>query len=386
MAAQVVLVAGLTRHDVADELWRASPESVLVRHDLSGLADGVVRRWVDGRLTVLELAHGCVSCTLRLDLVPLLERLDGRVIVHLDPVLEPEAVCFALSETEIDVEAVITVIDSATWLSDATGGDTLDDRGMRAAEGDERTIAQLVVGQAEFADALVLTGDDPVLNAVLDRLVPLAPRQRLDELDVTALLAAIPGNARRGGFDDGFGSLLYGRPPLEPAHGVSVVRFTERRPFHPMRLHNALDVLLDGVVRTRGRVWVASQPDQALWLESAGGGLRVGQPGALARGGGRLVRGRRGTPRGRRSPMGRLLRRPLAGTRRDHHVGRTRRDRRDSAVRTGDRRGAGADQRARLRRPVRRLARGDGNLMGHNSFRRHTGDPPPHGPSTARPS
>jgi G3E family GTPase len=279
MAAQVVLVAGLTRHDVADELWRASPESVLVRHDLSGLADGVVRRWVDGRLTVLELAHGCVSCTLRLDLLPLLERLDGRVIVHLDPVLEPEAVCFALSETEIDVEAVITVIDSATWLSDATGGDTLDDRGMRAAEGDERTIAQLVVGQAEFADALVLTGDDPVLNAVLDRLVPLAPRQRLDELDVTALLAAIPGNARRGGFDDGFGSLLYGQPPLEPAHGVSVVRFTERRPFHPMRLHNALDVLLDGVVRTRGRVWVASQPDQALWLESAGGGLRVGNLG-----------------------------------------------------------------------------------------------------------
>ncbi|GAA3661139.1 G3E family GTPase [Lentzea atacamensis] len=279
MAAQVVLVAGLTHHDVADELWRASPESVLVRHDLSGLADGVVRRWVDGRLTVLELAHGCVSCTLRLDLIPLLEGLDGRVIVHLDPVLEPEAVCFALSETEVDVEAVITVVDSATWLSDATGGDTLADRGMRAAEGDERTVAQVVVGQAEFADALVLTGDDPVLNAVLDRLTPLAPRQRLDDLDVTALLAAVPDNARRGGFDDGFGSLLYGQPPLEPAHGVSVVHFTERRPFHPMRLHNALDVLLEDVVRTRGRVWVASQPDQALWLESAGGGLRVGNLG-----------------------------------------------------------------------------------------------------------
>ncbi|GGU27343.1 ribosome hibernation factor-recruiting GTPase MRF [Lentzea flava] len=279
MAAQVVLVAGFTHHDVADELWRASPDSVLVRHDLSGLAEGVVRRWVDGRLTVLELAHGCVSCTLRLDLIPLLESLDGRVIVHLDPVLEPEAVCFALGETEVEVEAVITVVDSATWLDDATGGDTLADRGMRAAEGDERTVAQVVVGQAEFADAIVLTGDDPVLNAVLDRLVPLAPRQRLDSLDVTALLAAIPDDARRGGFDDGFGSLLYGRPPLEPAHGVSVVHFTERRPFHPMRLHNALDVLLEGVVRTRGRVWVASQPDLALWLESAGGGLRVGNLG-----------------------------------------------------------------------------------------------------------
>lgn len=280
MAARVILVAGFTHHDVADEIWRTSPESMLVRHDLSDLADGVVRRWVDGRLTVLELAHGCVSCTLRLDLVPLLERQDGPVIVHLDPALEPEAVCFALSETDVQIEAVVTVIDSTTWLTDATGSDTLADRGMRAAEGDERTVAQVVVGQAEFADALVLTGPaDPALAAVLDRLAPRAPRRQLDTLDVSALLAAIPPTARRGEVDDGFAPLLYGQPPLEPAHDVSVVHFTERRPFHPMRLHDAIDVLLDGVVRARGRVWLASQPDVALWLESAGGGLRVGNLG-----------------------------------------------------------------------------------------------------------
>jgi hypothetical protein len=46
------------------------------------------------------------------------------------------------------------------------------------------------------------------------------------------------------------------------------------------RLHAAIDVLLDGVVHTRGRAWVASQPNVALWLESAGGGLRVGHAGA----------------------------------------------------------------------------------------------------------
>ena len=38
-------------------------------------------------------------------------------------------------------------------------------------------------------------------------------------------------------------------------------------------------MLLQGVVRTRGRAWVASQPDIALWLESAGGGMRVGHAG-----------------------------------------------------------------------------------------------------------
>ncbi|MFT7837886.1 GTP-binding protein [Saccharothrix sp. BKS2] len=281
METEVLLVAGLAPHDVAEAIWLASPGAVLVRHDLRDLARGVVRRWVDGELTVLELAHGCVSCTLRLDLLPLLERLGGRVVVHLDPALEPEAVCFALREVDVRVGAVVTVIDAGTWLADATGEEAMADRGLGAAEGDDRTVAQVVVGQAEFADALVLTGagDDPVLGAVLDRLSPLAPRRHRDALDVAELLAAIPDDARRGRFDDGFGALLHGRPPLEPAHGVSVVHFVERRPFHPMRLHEALDVLLDGVVRTRGRVWLASRPEAALWLESAGGGLNVGNLG-----------------------------------------------------------------------------------------------------------
>jgi G3E family GTPase len=136
-----------------------------------------------------------------------------------------------------------------------------------------------------FADALVVAGatTDAVAGtettAVLDRLAPGAPRTRLAGVDPDALLAAIPSHARLGRIDDAHGPLLRGQPPLEPECGVSVVLFSDRRPFHPERLHTALDVLLDGVVQTRARVWVASQPDVVLWLESAGGGMRVGQAG-----------------------------------------------------------------------------------------------------------
>lgn len=299
MRTPLVLVAGLTEHTVAEEVWRSSAGAVLVRHDLSRIAEGVVRRWVDGRETALELAHGCVSCTLRLDLLPLLRTLArrpevSRIVVHLDSSLEPEAVCWALhhvlvGETTLDedvrVEAVITVVDRSTWLADATGDASLAERGLGAAVEDDRTVAQVVVGQAEFADALVLTGPalDPwnasQVSAVLDRLTPGAPRQSLASLDVPALLAAIPANARRGVLDHAHGPLLRGQPPLEPDCGVSVVVFSDRRPFHPHRLHEAFDVLLEGTVRTRGRVWVASRPDVVLWLESAGGGLRVGHAG-----------------------------------------------------------------------------------------------------------
>jgi G3E family GTPase len=55
--------------------------------------------------------------------------------------------------------------------------------------------------------------------------------------------------------------------------------FHARRPLHPDRLHTAIHVLLDAVVRTRGRLWLATQPDIALWLESAGGALQISHAG-----------------------------------------------------------------------------------------------------------
>ena len=277
MKTVVVMVAGLAEHSVAEEVWRSRAGSVLVRYDLGRIAEGVVRRWVDGRMTVLELAHGCVSCTLREDLLPLLRSLRGQtVVLHLDPTLEPEAVCTALPAAEVRVDSVITVVDRATWLADATGEEMLAERGLGAAPEDDRTVAQVVVGHVEFADALVLTGPAGDLRtaAVLDRLAPDVPKHELATLDVPALLAAI----RPVPAYDAFGPLLRG-VPLEPDGQVSVVHFTDRRPFHPVRLHEAIDVLLDGVVRTRGRVWVASQPDVAMWLESAGTGLRIGYAG-----------------------------------------------------------------------------------------------------------
>ena len=55
--------------------------------------------------------------------------------------------------------------------------------------------------------------------------------------------------------------------------------FSARRPFHPQRLHAALDLLLDGVVRTRRRLWLANRFDDVMWIESAGGGLRTSYAG-----------------------------------------------------------------------------------------------------------
>ncbi len=278
------------------------PDVAVLHHDLRDIGSGRLRRRLRrgplDETTVLELEHGCLSCTLREDLLPQLLALAGpdgphRVVLHLDAALEPEHVCWSLLHVLIDgapvtdvvdLRGVVTVVDAERWLDDATGDEAPEERGLAELPDDERTVAQIAVGQVEFADLLVHTGTADAwelarTDAVLARLAPGALRLRLAELDARVLLADLPPEARRGRPDDVHAPLLRGLPPLTSDCGVRLLVFSARRPFHPQRLHTAIDVLLEGVVRTRGRIWLATRPEAVLWLESAGGGLRVGHAG-----------------------------------------------------------------------------------------------------------
>lgn len=333
----VILVAGLDR----DAVIRVGESFVvagttLIHHDLRSVRSGAVTRTVvsvdpDGNELrtdeLIRLEHGCASCTLRLDLLPLLRRLHRRrgveqIVIALDCSLEPEALAWAIEHVivadmpgyldgpaglDVAISATVTCVAEMDWLEAATGDVTLaesgvldkPDHGTSVPESemiddsevdDDRTLAQVAVGQVAFADALVVAAADPALRdnwesarlmAVLTRLAPGAPIvMELPQRPVTALhaarlLAAIGPGARRGRVDDPHGSLLRGEPPLTPECGVQIVEFTADRPFHPERLHDALDVLLDGVVCARGRVWLATRGEEMFWLESAGGALRV---------------------------------------------------------------------------------------------------------------
>lgn len=294
MRTPVILVAGQNNTDPVVGALLRTPGTLVVEHRLD---THVMRRTMvtlqHGVLTTaeigLELAHGCVSCTIRNDLLVLLRQLHrrddvDRVVVHLAPWLEPEPICFAIDHVrvrvaqgyvdgpaalDVSIAAVVTCVDTSVWLSQALGDARLDDG---------RTRAQVVVGQAEFADVAVLNRPNPIVAAVLRRL---SPRTRISvgSEDIEHALDNLYRDARQGRSDDPHGPLLVGQPPLDSRGPVKLVEFTARRPFHPQRLHACLDVLLDGVIRTRSRLWLASQPDQAMWLESAGGGLRVSSAG-----------------------------------------------------------------------------------------------------------
>ncbi|WP_222195168.1 ribosome hibernation factor-recruiting GTPase MRF [Modestobacter italicus] len=312
----VVLVSGLDRDLTAQAATPLldRPGTVVVHHDVRRLGQGVVVRTLRERqatgvvesTAAIELAHGCLSCTLRLELLPLLRTLArrddvSRIVLQLDPALEPEHLYWAFEEVVLDEDAdeeaqetagdwvevagVLVAVDAGSWFDAATGEETMADHGLAAAVDDERTLAQVAVGQLTAADAVLLAGEPDDgwtavrLTAVLDRLVPGAPRARLGGTHPDELLAALPASAKRGRMPTPHDALLAGQPPLDAVADVELVRFSATRPFSPERLHAAIDVLMTGVVCSRGRLWLASQPDRAIWLESAGGGLRIGDAG-----------------------------------------------------------------------------------------------------------
>ncbi|MFC6015185.1 CobW family GTP-binding protein [Plantactinospora solaniradicis] len=293
---------------LARALLADDPSLLLVRHELVDLRAGVVRRVVRTGTGIVEdemvgLVHGCLSCTLREDVLPTLARLarthPGQDLVLVLPeTVEPEAVAEACAHALVDgapitdrvhFDSYVTVVDAEHLLDGLASTEELAGLGIQAAEDDHRALADVLVRQIEYADTLVVWGegrdgdhDSSQLSVLLHRLAPWATQLPVDDpyVDAGALARHLrhtdrhrpetPGVLARG--IEGY--LLGVHEPL-PESGVVSAVFRSRRPFHPGRLHGLLEAVNAPVLRSRGVLWLASQPDTAVGWEFAGGGLTL---------------------------------------------------------------------------------------------------------------
>ncbi|WP_422742644.1 CobW family GTP-binding protein [Micromonospora sp. WMMD754] len=297
---------------VARTLLAADPALLLVRHDLADLAAGTVHRIVRDAAGVLEderitLAHGCVSCTLREDVLPTLARLARAhphrdLLLMLPEVVEPEAVAAVCAHCLVDgapitdlirVDSYVTVVDAEHLLDGLASTDDLKTLGIAAANNDDRALADVVVRQIEFADTLVLWGesregayDTSRLSVLLERMAPWAAQVRVDGdlVDAGTLTQQLRHTHRHrpetpGILNHGLQGYTLGAHEPESDCGVVSAVFRARRPFHPQRLHDVLEEVNAEMIRSRGYFWLASQPDTVVAWEFAGGGLAMGSLG-----------------------------------------------------------------------------------------------------------
>jgi G3E family GTPase len=231
---------------------------------------------------LVEMTNGCICCTLRDDLLQEVTRLarEGRfdyLLIESTGISEPLPVAetftfplddgFSLGDVA-RLDTMVTVGDAKNILRELETLDTLTERDMGMSDDDERTIADLLVDQIEFANVLILNKTDLVeaddLNRVEALLHRMNPRARLVRTEYGRIPLIEVLNTGRFDFDQAstFDEWLSGaeHTPETEEYGVSSFVYKARRPFHPQRLMNMLESdVLDGVIRSKGFVWLATR-------------------------------------------------------------------------------------------------------------------------------
>jgi G3E family GTPase len=247
---------------------------------------------------LVEMTNGCICCTLRDDLLEEVGRLarEGRfdyLLIESSGISEPMPVAATFAFTRDDgatlaeiarLDTMVTVVDAAGFLPELTSGDDLVERGLDQYEDDERTISDLLMDQAEFADVIVLNKLDLVDQESADRL-----RATLTRLNPAArVVPAVHGRVKvaevlgTGLFDleqaqqaPGWVRELNGdHVPETEEYGISSTVFRAEPPFHPGRLWTFVTKGLDSgaygqILRSKGFFTLAGRPGvTGLWSQA----------------------------------------------------------------------------------------------------------------------
>jgi len=258
-------------------------------------AGGAALSRVDERL--VEMQNGCICCTLREDLLVEIGQLaaEGRfdyLLVESTGISEPlpvaETFTFedeagkSLSEVA-RLDTMVTVVDAKHFISDWQSEDDLRTRQMALGEDDERSIADLLVEQIEFANVLVISKSDLVTSAEADKLEGMLHHLNPDARIVYAEHGKVPLDAVLGtGLFDferaaqapGWLKELRGEHvPESVEYGISSFVYRARVPFHPARFWALVQdpATWEGVLRSKGFFWLATRMDvTGLWSQAGG--------------------------------------------------------------------------------------------------------------------
>ncbi|WP_289663860.1 GTP-binding protein [Flavobacterium panacagri] len=250
---------------------------------------------------LVEMTNGCICCTLREDLMVEVERLakENRfdyLLIESTGISEPIPVAqtfsFVNEEASIDlsrfsyIDTMVTVVDSFNFFKDFGSAKTLQEQNLSSIENDTRTIVNLLVDQVEFANVIILNKTDLIDAASLQMLK--ASIQKLNPVAkiITSVLGKVHPNEiiNTGLFNyeeaensAGWIRELEGiHTPETEEYGINSFVFRDSRPFHPNRLWNFITSdFPENIIRSKGLLWMASRPEQAINWSQAGGSIKA---------------------------------------------------------------------------------------------------------------
>lgn len=248
---------------------------------------------------LVEMSNGCICCTLREDLMEQVSELAAAqkydyLLIESTGIGEPMPVAatFAYTDENGDtlsavarLDTMVTVVDAASFLTHMESQDNLTSLGLGAAEGDDRTLVDLLIDQVEFANVILLNKTDLVkpeqLRLVEAIIRKLNPEARLvhtcfSKLPAKELLNTKLFDFERASQSAGWLRELSGKhTPETEEYGISSFVYRRDRPFHPERFSECIKGEWPGVVRSKGFFWLASRPRLAGSWSQAGGSCRT---------------------------------------------------------------------------------------------------------------
>ncbi|MBS1677579.1 MAG: zinc metallochaperone GTPase ZigA [Actinobacteria bacterium] len=244
---------------------------------------------------LVEMTNGCICCTLREDLLVEVSRLarDGRfdhLLIESTGISEPMPVAETFTFADetgrslgdfARLDTMVTVVDAGSFLGDSAGIEEVAARGESLGPDDDRTVADLLIDQIEFADVIVINKVDLASSAELARIDALVsslnPRARTvrathGEVSLGMVLDTGLFDLEAAEAAPGWLATMRGEEvPETEEYGIGSFAYERRRPFHPERLWARLQEGWPGVVRAKGFFWVASRHNVAgLWSQAGG--------------------------------------------------------------------------------------------------------------------
>ena len=251
---------------------------------------------------LVEMSNGCICCTLREDLLIEVTKLakEGRfdyLVIESTGISEPLPVAETFTFEDEDglslsdvarLDTMVTVVDAVNFLTDYDEAKQLQDTGESLGEEDERSVADLLVDQVEFADVLLISKTDLIDAAKLDRLtailktlntrakiIPIANGNvNINDILDTQLFDFEQAEAAPGWMKEMRGEHI----PETEEYGISSFVYQARKPFHPQKFHDFLhnENLTGKLIRSKGYFWLATRPHFAGYWSQAGGIARYG--------------------------------------------------------------------------------------------------------------
>jgi G3E family GTPase len=251
---------------------------------------------------LIEMSNGCICCTLREDLLEEVNKLaqEGRfdyLVIESTGISEPlpvaETFTFAdengVSLSDVaNLDTMVTVVDGVNFLKDYDEAQYLQDTGESLGEEDERSVADLLVDQVEFADIILMSKTDLSTPADIERLTAVLKTLNTDakivpitqgQVNIDEVLSTGLFNFERAQQAPGWLKEMRGEHvPETEEYGIGSFSYQARRPFHPEKFHEFLHSTdkYGKLIRSKGYFWLATRPEFAGQWSQAGGIARYG--------------------------------------------------------------------------------------------------------------